>query len=110
VDPPPASDVDPAGAASTSPGDDGGGASGAAAPGILIEHPVQGAAVERGEPIPSADAQPLIPAPVPPAEPEHPAVTIARIREKLYAYGAEVYEKVRPELEYLQSLCGPGPS
>jgi hypothetical protein len=38
---------------------------------------------------------------------EHPYDTLQRIREKLAAYGAECLESVRPEIEYLQSLCDP---
>jgi hypothetical protein len=75
----------------------------------LVETPTQGAAVIAGSPIPAVDAEPIQPlsvdAPLPTAE--HPMDTLARIREKLSAYGEEVLEKVRPEIEYLMSLCDP---
>ena len=91
----------------------------------LIEVPVQGAAIVTGEPIPPAEAQPIVasnhtdpaddelldqavPASaVAAAEiPEHPADTIQRLRTKLGAYGEECLRAVQQEIEYLMSLCG----
>jgi hypothetical protein len=136
AEPPPASMTAPAGAALEKPpaGEVAAAPEAAALPvvpltpeqlanSVLIETPTQGVAVERNLPIPTPDAEPILPASrlepadeasapgaeappeIIPNHEEHPADTIQRIRMKLAAYGAECLETVRPELEYLLSLC-----
>lgn len=78
---------------------------------VLVETPTQGAAVENGEPIPDVSAEPVQPVSTPEAVavehnayPEHPGVTVQRLRTKLAAYGEECLKSVQGEVEYLLKL------
>lgn len=67
-----------------------------ATPGVLIEHPVQGAALIAGTDIPPAEAQPIVGhAPSVPA----PETTLQKVEDKIEKTGHELIEELRALLQ-----------